>query len=66
MFLDCFKRMNLVIDVKPVGTSLFEFAGEEVRVYGKVQLPMVTGDGAWRQTRIVKFILVGYGKTFIQ
>lgn len=45
MFLDCFRRMNLSIDVKPVGTSLFGFAGEVVRVYEKVQLPMVLGDG---------------------
>lgn len=49
MFLDCFKRLNLSIDVKPVGTSLFGFAGEAVRVYGKVQLPMILGERTWRQ-----------------
>lgn len=58
MYLDCFKMMNLAIDIRPVGTSLFGFTGEEVRVYGKVQLPMVLGDGPWRQARIVNFMLV--------
>lgn len=43
-YLDCFRRMNLAADIKSVGTSMFGFAGEEVRVYGRVQLPMVLGD----------------------
>lgn len=58
MYLDCFQRMNMAIDVKPVWTSLFGFAGEAVRVYGKVQLPMVLGDGPWRQTGIINFMLI--------
>lgn len=41
MFIDSFKKMNSTMDIKPVGTSLFGFAGESVRVYGKVKLPMV-------------------------
>lgn len=49
---------DLAIDVKPVGTSLFGFTGEAVRVYGKVQLPMVLGDGPSRQTRIINFRLI--------
>lgn len=44
MYLDCFRKMNLAADIKQVGTSLFGFAGEEVRVYGRVQLPMVLED----------------------
>lgn len=58
MYLDCFRRMNLAADIKPVGTSLFGFAGEEVRVYGKMQLPMLLGDGQWRQYRMVNFMLI--------
>lgn len=58
MFLDYFRRMNLSIEVKPVGTSLFGLTGKTVRVYGKVQLPMVLGEGTWKQIRIVTFMLV--------
>lgn len=58
MYLDCFRRMNLAAYIKPVGTSPFGFAGEEVRVYGKVQLPMLLGDGQWRQYRMVNFMLI--------
>lgn len=58
MYLDCFRRMNLAADIKSVGTSLFEFAGEEVKVYRRVQLPMVLGDGQWRQSRMVNFMLI--------
>lgn len=44
MFMDCFKKMNSMGDILPVGTSPFVFAVESVRVYGKVKLPMVLGE----------------------
>lgn len=44
MFTNCFRKMNSSVHIKPVGTSLFGFAGESVRVYGKVKLHFVLGD----------------------
>lgn len=58
MFMNCFRKMNSTADIKPVGTSLFGFAGESVRMYGKVKLPMVLGEGEWKQNKTITFMLV--------
>lgn len=57
-FMDCFRKMNSTVYILPVGTSLFGFARESARVYGKVKLPMVLGEERWKQNRTITFMLV--------
>lgn len=50
MFMDCFKKMkSIVVEVQPVGTSSFGFAGESIRVFEKVSLHVVLGEREWKQ-----------------
>lgn len=58
MFVDCFKRMGLKPTIEPVATSLFGFAGESVRVTGRVEFTMTLGEEHYQQSRTIKFILV--------
>lgn len=58
MFMDCFTKTNSMVDILPVGTLLFGFDGESVRVCGKVKLPMVLGEERWKQNRTITFMLV--------
>lgn len=44
MFMDYFLKMRSIVTVDLVGTSLFVFIGEVVRVAGKIELHMVLGE----------------------
>lgn len=58
IFWDCFRRLGLKSMVDPVETSLFGFAGESVRVTGRVKLQLTLGEGRLRQLRTINFMLV--------
>lgn len=55
MFMDCLRKIKSTLDVKPVVTSLFDFAGEAVLVAGKVR---VLREWDWKQNRTITFMLV--------
>lgn len=50
MFLDCFRRMGLKSNIEPVATSLFGFAGESVRVTGRVEFTVTLGNEHHQQS----------------
>lgn len=50
LFKKCLEQMRLGVRMDPVETSLFGLTGESVPVRGQVQLQMVLGEGASRQS----------------
>lgn len=58
IFMDYFRKMRSIVTVDLVGTSLFVFIGEVVRVAGKIELHMVLGEGTLTQMRTIMSMLV--------
>lgn len=58
MFTGCFRKIRSTARVEMVGSSLFVFTGEGVRVTGKVELYMVLAERTLTRTRIITFMLV--------
>lgn len=58
LFKKCFEQMRLNVRMEYVETSLFGFAGQAVRVMGKVEMLLVLGEGASRQARTVTYMVV--------
>ncbi|GMN66700.1 hypothetical protein TIFTF001_035760 [Ficus carica] len=59
MFMDAFSRLKIGGAVlTPIQTPLYGFAGECVRAFGTINLPVAIGDGPEMVARMVEFIVV--------
>ncbi|CAA0843037.1 Unknown protein, partial [Striga hermonthica] len=58
MFYECFRKMDLGMEITPITTSLFGFSGAEVVPLGEVQLTMALGTPPLRKVKAVRFVVV--------
>ncbi|CAA0839165.1 Unknown protein, partial [Striga hermonthica] len=58
MFYECFRKMDLGMEITPIRTSLFGFSGTEVVPLGEVQLTMALGTPPLRKVKAVRFVIV--------
>ncbi|CAA0810422.1 Unknown protein, partial [Striga hermonthica] len=58
IFYDCFKRVELDIQLTPLHTLLFGFTGSEVSPLGEAMLAVVLGKGDLRKVKMVRFVVI--------
>lgn len=58
IYLDCFRQLNLPLEVRPVHTCLVGFFGETLQALGEVTMPISLGCHPARMTKGIDFLIL--------
>lgn len=58
IYLDCFRQLNLSLEVRPVDPCLVRFFGETLQAWGEVTMPISLGCHPARMTKGIDFLIL--------